>query len=87
MHLTCTNMPEEKVDIALRVSCSKCCLSHLRDSEQWCRKQSNTGAVTSLLFVETPPQAKMNGKPSKVVSSTELISSNTSRRNTATTLT
>jgi len=66
MHLTCTNMPKEKVDIALRVS-----ILHLTFYSTYFtfiptrRKPKSLGVATSSLYEVTPRLARRSGKPLK----------------------
>src|SRR4051812_13104348 len=70
MHLTCTNMPKEKVDIALSVSLISLRTEMDEPELRKCRKQSSTVAATSLPCAATRPWARTSGPRSRVDSST-----------------
>lgn len=77
MHLTCTNMPKEKVDIALRVSQSHIQLYFIcpkNISDILSRRRNNTDAEMYLRFEETHQPERTNGRRLMVVSCMALIS-------------
>jgi hypothetical protein len=60
MHLTCTNMPQEKVDIALRVR--QLTVFHLNITDWYCRMRKLTAVGTFSHCVVTLRSAKTNGR-------------------------
>ena len=75
MHLTCTNMPKEKVDIALRVCHNSSVepLAKLLITVALYRKPSNTDVGTYSLCVATLQWVKTNGRQRRAASSTVSI--------------